>query len=134
MTVEICPDNHKSCGVRIGRTEVISGLPSQSSGVAGEPSRVRGVSVTFQAGAAPLAYASTRSDFDCYIGVSGRSATADPSRRLGPVMSSGLRLTRNTGAGAAPTTAMMHIALQEAFDGKVIEWMEKVSEEEHQRS
>ena len=44
--------------------------------------------------------------------------------------SSGLRLTRNTGTGAAPTTAMMHIALQEAFDGKVIEWMEKVSEEE----
>jgi len=36
--------------------------------------------------------------------------------------------------GATPTTAMMHIALQEAFDGKVIEWMEKVSEEEYQRS
>ena len=51
MTVEICPGNHKSCGARIGRTEVISGLPSQSSGVAGEPSRVRGVSATFEAGA-----------------------------------------------------------------------------------
>jgi hypothetical protein len=114
---------------------VISGLPSQSSGVAGEPSRVRGASVTFGAGGPhPLAYASTRSDVDCYIGVSGRSATADPSRRFGPVVSSGLRLTRTTGTGPAPTTAMMHIALQEAFDGKVIEWMEKVSEEEYQRS
>jgi hypothetical protein len=50
MTVEIFPGNHKGCGVRIGRTEVISGLPWQSSGVAGEPSRVRGASVTFEAG------------------------------------------------------------------------------------
>ena len=50
------------------------------------------------------------------------------------MVSSGLRLTRTTGTGPAPTTAMMHIALQEAFDGKVIEWMEKVSEEEYQRS
>ena len=36
--------------------------------------------------------------------------------------------------GATPTTAMTHIAIQEALDGKVAEWMEKVSEEEYQRS
>src|SRR5437762_13089085 len=28
--------------------------------------------------------------------------------------------------GAAPKTAMTHIAIQEALDGKVVEWMEKV--------
>jgi quercetin dioxygenase-like cupin family protein len=33
--------------------------------------------------------------------------------------------------GAAPTTAMTHIAVQEALDGKVVEWMEKVSEEQY---
>jgi len=33
--------------------------------------------------------------------------------------------------GAAPTTAMMHIAVQEKLDGKVVEWMEKVSEEQY---
>jgi len=27
--------------------------------------------------------------------------------------------------GATPTTAMTHIAIQEALDGKVVEWMEK---------
>jgi quercetin dioxygenase-like cupin family protein len=32
--------------------------------------------------------------------------------------------------GAAPTTAMIHIAIQEALDGKVVEWMEKVSDEQ----
>lgn len=31
--------------------------------------------------------------------------------------------------GAAATTAMTHIAMQEQLDGKVVEWMEKVSEE-----
>jgi quercetin dioxygenase-like cupin family protein len=33
--------------------------------------------------------------------------------------------------GAAPTTAMTHIAIQEAPDGKVVEWMEKVTEEQY---
>ncbi|HEX7228794.1 MAG TPA: cupin domain-containing protein [Candidatus Binatia bacterium] len=34
--------------------------------------------------------------------------------------------------GATPTTAMTHIAIQEALDGKVVEWMEKVSDEQYQ--
>jgi quercetin dioxygenase-like cupin family protein len=33
--------------------------------------------------------------------------------------------------GATPTNPMMHIAIQEALDGKVVEWMEKVSDEQH---
>jgi quercetin dioxygenase-like cupin family protein len=33
--------------------------------------------------------------------------------------------------GAAPTTAMTHIALQERLDGKAVEWMEKVSDEQY---
>ncbi len=36
--------------------------------------------------------------------------------------------------GAAPTTAMTHIAIQEALNGKVVEWMEKVSDEQYRRS
>lgn len=34
--------------------------------------------------------------------------------------------------GATQTTAMTHIAIQEALDGKVVEWMEKVSDEQYQ--
>src|SRR4249920_3619685 len=30
--------------------------------------------------------------------------------------------------GAAPTTAMTHIAIQESLDGKAVDWMEKVSD------
>jgi quercetin dioxygenase-like cupin family protein len=33
--------------------------------------------------------------------------------------------------GATPITAMTHIAIQEQLDGKVVEWMEKVSNEQY---
>jgi quercetin dioxygenase-like cupin family protein len=33
--------------------------------------------------------------------------------------------------GAAPDTAMSHIAIAEALDGKVVDWMEKVSDEQY---
>src|SRR5438045_4098791 len=33
--------------------------------------------------------------------------------------------------GASPTTAMTHIAIQEALDGKTVDWMEKVGDEDY---
>ena len=36
--------------------------------------------------------------------------------------------------GAGPDTAMTHIAIQEAQDGKVVEWMEHVTDEEYRGS
>lgn len=35
--------------------------------------------------------------------------------------------------GASPTTAMTHIAIAEKLDGKVVEWMEKVTDKQYQR-
>jgi mannose-6-phosphate isomerase-like protein (cupin superfamily) len=34
--------------------------------------------------------------------------------------------------GATATTAMQHIAIQEALDGKAVDWMEKVSDQQYQ--
>jgi quercetin dioxygenase-like cupin family protein len=34
--------------------------------------------------------------------------------------------------GASPTTAMTHIAIQEQLNGKTVDWMEKVSDEQYQ--
>jgi quercetin dioxygenase-like cupin family protein len=34
--------------------------------------------------------------------------------------------------GATPTTAMTHIAIQDALDGKVVDWMERVSDEQYE--
>lgn len=35
--------------------------------------------------------------------------------------------------GASPTVAMTHIAIQEQLNGSVVDWMEKVSDEEYRR-
>ena len=35
--------------------------------------------------------------------------------------------------GAAPTTAMTHIAVQETLDGKAVDWLEPVSDEDYGR-
>jgi quercetin dioxygenase-like cupin family protein len=35
--------------------------------------------------------------------------------------------------GATPTTAMTHIAFAEKLDGKVVDWLEKVSDEQYRK-
>lgn len=35
--------------------------------------------------------------------------------------------------GATPTTAVTHIAIQEALDGKAVEWLEKVTDEQYRK-
>ena len=35
--------------------------------------------------------------------------------------------------GAAPTTAVSHIAIQEALDGKAVDWVEKVRDEQYHK-
>ena len=35
--------------------------------------------------------------------------------------------------GASPTTAMTHIAIQESLDGKTVDWLEHVSDQQYRR-
>jgi len=35
--------------------------------------------------------------------------------------------------GASPTTAMTHVAIAEGLDGKVVDWMEHVTDDQYQR-
>jgi len=35
--------------------------------------------------------------------------------------------------GASPTTAMTHVAIQEKLDGKVVDWMEKVTGQQYRK-
>jgi quercetin dioxygenase-like cupin family protein len=37
------------------------------------------------------------------------------------------------GHGAKPTIAMTHIAIQEKTDGKVVDWMEQVPDEQYRK-
>lgn len=34
--------------------------------------------------------------------------------------------------GASPSTAMTHLAIHEALDGKIVEWLEKVTDEQYE--
>jgi hypothetical protein len=46
-------------------------------------------------------------------------------------MSSGLSPNEKHWHGATPTTAMTHIAIQEALDGRVVDWMKHVTYKEY---
>jgi hypothetical protein len=43
----------------------------------------------------------------------------------------GLEIQRLHWHGATPTTSMTHIAIQEALEGKNVNWLQKVTDEEY---
>ena len=94
------------------------------------PARVRGASVTFEPGARTAWH--THPLGQTLIVTSGLGWA---QRWGGPVeeIRSGdvvwFPPNEKHWHGATPTTAMTHIAIQEALDGKVVEWMEHVTDE-----
>ena len=99
---------------------------------ASPPSRGRGASVTFEPGARTAWH--THPLGQVLIVTAGVGLTQCwgelPVRiRPGDVIS--CPPGKKHWHGACPTTAMTHIAIQEALDGKVVDWMEKVSDEEY---
>lgn len=99
-----------------------------------EPSRLAGARVTFEPGARTAWH--THPLGQTLIVTAG---TGWVQQWEGPVqeMRQGDVVRIPPGAkhwhGATATTRMTHIALQEQLDGKVVEWMEKVSEEQYRR-
>jgi hypothetical protein len=47
-------------------------------------------------------------------------------------MWSGFRPARSTGC-AIPSAALTHIAIQQRLDGKVVNWMEQVSDQQYRK-
>ena len=98
-----------------------------------DPARARGASVTFEPGARSAWH--THPLGQTLIVTSGCGwvqSEGDPKMeiRAGDVVWCPPK--EKHWHGATPTTAMTHIAIQEALDGKVVEWMEKVSDEQYQ--
>jgi len=95
-----------------------------------EPARVRGASVTFEPGARTAWH--THPLGQTLIVTSGLGWA---QRWGGPVeeIRSGdvvwFPPNEKHWHGATPTTAMTHIAIQEALGGKVVDWMEHVTDE-----
>jgi quercetin dioxygenase-like cupin family protein len=85
-----------------------------------EPSRVSGGSVTFEPGARTAWHAHPLGQtLIVTAGLGGCNARAGRSRKYWH--------------GATPSTAMTHIAIQEALGGSPVTWMEQVSDEQYHK-
>ena len=97
-----------------------------------EPARARGVSVTFEPGARSAWH--THPLGQTLIVTSGLGWTqcwGEPKVEIRPGDVISCPPGKKHWHGATPTTAMTHIAIQEALNGKVVDWMEKVTEEQY---
>jgi quercetin dioxygenase-like cupin family protein len=97
-----------------------------------EPARVQGASVTFEPGARTAWHTHPLGQtliITAGCGWVQREGGPIEEIRAGDVVwfSPGERHWH----GARPTTGMTHIAVQEKLDGKVVEWMEHVSDEQY---
>ena len=97
-----------------------------------EPARVRGASVSFEPGARTAWH--THPLGQTLIVTAGRGWAqrwGDPVEEILPGDVIWFGPGEKHWHGAAPTTAMTHIAIQEALDGEVVDWMEHVSDEQY---
>ena len=97
------------------------------------PARVAGASVTFEPGARTAWHTHPLGQTLIVTAGCGRAQReGGPIEEIHPGDVVWFSPGEKHWHGAAPTTAMTHIAIQEALDGKVVDWMEKVSEEQYQ--
>ncbi len=97
-----------------------------------EPARVRGASVSFEPGARTAWH--THPLGQTLIVTAGRGWAqrwGGPVEEILPGDVIWFEPGEKHWHGAAPTTAMTHIAIQEALNGVVVDWMEHVSEEQY---
>jgi quercetin dioxygenase-like cupin family protein len=97
------------------------------------PARVRGASVTFEPGARTAWHTHPLGQtliVTFGLGWAQREGGTIEEIRQGDVV--WFAPNEKHWHGATPTIAMTHIAIQEALDGKVVEWMEHVSGDQYQ--
>jgi quercetin dioxygenase-like cupin family protein len=93
-----------------------------------EPARVAGARVTFEPGARTVWHTHPLGQTLIVTAGVGRVQRAGgPVEEIRPGDVVWFAPGEKHWHGAAPTTAMTHIAIQEALDGKAVEWMEHVS-------
>ena len=97
-----------------------------------EPARVRGASVTFEPGARTAWHTHPLGQTLIVIsGLGWAQRKGGPIEKIRPGDVVWFSPNEKHWHGATPTTAMTHIAIQEALNGEVVEWMEKVTDEEY---
>ena len=99
-----------------------------------EPARVRGASVKFEPGARTAWHTHPLGQTLIVTAGSGLAQReGGPVEEIHPGDVVWFSPNEKHWHGASPTTAMTHIAIQETLDGKAVEWMEQVSEEEYRQ-
>jgi quercetin dioxygenase-like cupin family protein len=99
------------------------------------PARVAGASVTFEPGARTAWH--THPLGQTLIVISGCGLAqheGGPIEEIHPGDVIWFPPNEKHWHGATATTAMTHIAIQEALDGKVVDWLEPVTDEQYQPS
>ena len=98
------------------------------------PARVAGASVTFEPGARTAWYTHPLGQTLIVTGGCGRvQREGRPIEEIRPGDVVWFPPGEKHWHGASPTAAMTHIAIQENLDGKVVDWMEKVGDEQYHR-
>lgn len=98
-----------------------------------EPARASGGSVTFEPGARTAWHTHPLGQTLIVTAGNGRAQRwGGPIEEIQPGDVVWFEPGEKHWHGAAPMTAMTHIATQEQLDGRVVEWMEKVSDEQYQ--
>lgn len=99
---------------------------------AADPARVQGASVTFEPGARTAWHTHPLGQTLVVLAGLGRvQREGGPVEEIRPGDVVWFAPGEKHWHGASPATAMTHIAVQEALDGKVVEWMEHVSDEDY---
>lgn len=97
-----------------------------------DPARARGASVTFEPGARTAWHTHPLGQTLIVTAGCGRVQRWDgPIEEIHPGDVVWFPPGEKHWHGAAPTTALTHIAIQEALDGQVVEWLEQVSDEQY---
>ena len=100
---------------------------------ANAPARAGGASVTFEPGARTAWHSHPLGQTLIVTAGCGRvQSWGGPIEEIRPGDVISIRPGEKHWHGAAPTTAMTHIAIQEYLNGKGADWMEKVSDEQYQ--
>ena len=101
---------------------------------AAQPARVQGASVTFEPGARTAWHTHPLGQtLIVTAGCGWAQRESGPIEEIRPGDVVWFASGEKHWHGATPTTAMTHIAIQEALDGKPVDWLEKVSDEQYEK-
>ena len=126
---------------RVGSQPSAKGPPDWFTGVvridqpfqAADPGRVAGAVVTFEPGARTAWHTHPLGQTLIVTAGCGRARReGGPVEEIRPGDVVWFEPGEKHWHGAAPTTAVTHVAIQERLDGKAVDWLEHVSDEQYQ--